>query len=141
MRHARVKLRSCRIDDLEAVLGLWKVAETAGSLPDTIEALRRRLERDRDLFVVAESAGRLVGTLIGGWDGWRGNLYRLAVHPEYRRRGIARALVRTVEKRLRDHGARRITALVLTDADVAQAFWHRAGYDRDRSIARHVRNV
>ena len=136
-----MNLRSCRAEDAETVLALWKVAAAAGSLADTIDGLLKRLERDRDLFVVAEDDGRLVGTLIGGWDGWRGNMYRLAVHPDCRRRGVARALVREVERRLREVGARRITALVLEDNDGAQTFWSAVGYDHDESIRRYVRNV
>ena len=138
---AKPILRSCSPDDVESILAFWSRADVAGSLPDTAEALRRRLERDADLFLVAEIEGTIVGTLIGGWDGWRGNLYRLAVDPAYRRRGIARALVREVEGRLRKRGAKRVTALVLREEQAATAFWPAVGYDADPTIRRHVRNL
>jgi ribosomal protein S18 acetylase RimI-like enzyme len=44
------------------------------------------LRRDRRLFLLAWDNSRLVGSLIGGWDGWRASMARLAVDPAYRRR-------------------------------------------------------
>lgn len=141
MNTSHLALRTCTCDDADAILALWKRSGDARALADTTDALRTRLERDADLFVVAEVGGNLVGTLIGGWDGWRGNMYRLVVDPAHRRRGIARALVREVEARLRSKGARRVTALVLREEDVADAFWSAVGYPGDPTIDRHVRNL
>jgi ribosomal protein S18 acetylase RimI-like enzyme len=84
---------------------------------------------------------RVVGSIIGTFDGWRGNIYRLAVHPDFRRRGIARALVAEVEKRLRQQGAKRITALVEKNHAWATGFWQAVGYGIDQRIARHVRTL
>jgi ribosomal protein S18 acetylase RimI-like enzyme len=129
------------VRDVAAVLALWKRADAKGSLPDNAAGLRRRLARDRRLFILAWDGERLVGTVIAGWDGWRGNLYRLAVSPGSRRRGIARILVEAAETRLGKMGARRITALVLNRNRGARRFWSAAGYDRDTTIGRYVRNL
>ena len=134
-------LRACSRDDVEAIRALWKRAAVAGALADTRDALLARLERDPELFVVAEVSGKIVGTLIGGWDGWRGNMYRLAVDRDHRRRGIARALVREVEARLVAKGAKRVTALVLREEEAASKFWAAVGYPADPTISRHVRNL
>ena len=80
-----IQLRACRMVDITAVLALWRRAEAVPRPTDNPEALRVRLERDADLFVLAWDGDRLVGTLMGGWDGWRGNVYRLAVDPAARR--------------------------------------------------------
>lgn len=90
---------------------------------------------------MAESDGEIVGTLIAGWDGWRGNMYRLAVDEGHRRRGIGIALTRAGEEYLRDRGARRATALVAFEDDAAGSFWESAGYPRDLEIGRRVRNL
>src|SRR5262249_10914993 len=92
-----IEIRPCRPEDVEAVLSLWV---RAGAIPrptDHAAGLVRRLERDRELFALAWDGQRLVGTLMGGWDGWRGNMYRLVVDPGYRRRGIASRLIAAVE--------------------------------------------
>lgn len=92
-------------------------------------------------LLVAERNGEIVGALIAAWDGWRGNMYRLAVCEEYRREGIALALTRAGEDYLRRCGARRVTALVAFEDQVAGAFWESAGYPRDHEIGRRVRNL
>jgi ribosomal protein S18 acetylase RimI-like enzyme len=70
---------------------------------------------------VAEVDGRIVGALIAASDGWRGSMYRLAVDPQYRGRGIARRLVACGEARLRERGVPRVTALVSGEDGVATA--------------------
>ncbi|HEV3262007.1 MAG TPA: GNAT family N-acetyltransferase, partial [Gemmataceae bacterium] len=93
------------------------------------------------LVLVAEVEGGLAGSIIGTFDGWRGNIYRLAVHPDRRRQGVARALVAEVEKRLAQQGAKRITALVEKDHPFAMPFWEAVGYRVDERIVRRVRTL
>jgi ribosomal protein S18 acetylase RimI-like enzyme len=133
-------IRDCRREDAEAVLQLWRQAEAVPTVTDSVDALRGAIESGAQVLV-AEVDGRLVGSIIGTFDGWRGNIYRLAVHPEFRRRGIARALVVEVEKRLSQRGAKRVNALVSKDQPAATDFWQAVGYDQDLRIARHVRNL
>jgi ribosomal protein S18 acetylase RimI-like enzyme len=132
-------VREARREDCPAVLDLWRQAEAVPSSTDTPGELERLIGEDRGLFLVAEDSGRLVGSIIGGWDGWRGNMYRLAVVPDHRRRGLARALVAEVERRLRARGARRVTALVVKSEEEALAFWEAVGYGHDARIQRYVR--
>ena len=121
------------------MLELWRTARSAAAAtPDTPEALELLLEAG-GLFV-AEVDGAVVGTLIAAWDGWRGNMYRLAVEPGRRRRGIARALVDAGHAYLRSRGARRVTALVGRGQEEAAALWLAAGYEVD-DVDRHVRNL
>jgi ribosomal protein S18 acetylase RimI-like enzyme len=72
----------------------------------------------------------VVGSIVAGWDGWRGQLSRLAVHPSERRRGLGTALVRSAETRLASLGVRRVAAIVIEDHDHALAFWSAVGYER-----------
>jgi ribosomal protein S18 acetylase RimI-like enzyme len=124
------------------VLALWAAERTAHAVtPDTPEALRAVLATDPGALLIAEDAGETVGALIAAWDGWRGNLYRLAVAGSRRREGIGRALVRASEQRLRALGAQRVTALVAHDDATAIAFWTAAGYPPGAAIGRHVRSL
>lgn len=134
-------IRHCRPDDVQAVLDLWRLAEATPSVTDTAEDLRRAIAERPAIVLVAEARGRVIGSVIGTFDGWRGNIYRLAVHPDYQRQGVARELVAEVEKGLAHRGARRITALVEKDHPWAMTFWEAVGYRVDERIVRRVRNL
>jgi ribosomal protein S18 acetylase RimI-like enzyme len=128
-------------DDVAAVLELWR---RAGSSPSTTESagdVRGLLKRDPEALLVDEVAGEIVGSLIVGWDGWRGSFYRLAVDPRRRRQGRATALVRAGEARLRTLGGHRLNAIVETDEPEAMAFWAAAGYELQAGRSRFVKNL
>jgi ribosomal protein S18 acetylase RimI-like enzyme len=125
-----------------AVLALWESARSPVSVtPDTAEAVRALIAQPGAVLLLALDAEELAGTLVVGWDGWRGNMYRLAVRENFRRRGLGLALVEAGHEHLRSVGARRVTALVGSDDEAAIGLWCAAGYERDRHIARFVRNL
>lgn len=134
-------IRSARASEVDEVLALWARAydDRAPSPQTEDRAAVRRLVDGR--LLVAEHNGRVVGTVIAAWDGWRGNLYRLAVAPEHRRQGIARQLVAGGEAHLRVRGARRLSALVARDDPAALALWTGAGYRDEPLTGRFVREL
>jgi ribosomal protein S18 acetylase RimI-like enzyme len=137
-----ITVRIATHNDLDAVLKLWESARSEHAVSaDRPEAVGRLLETDAESLLVAESDGSVVGVMIAAWDGWRGNMYRLAIDPRHRRRGIGRRLVDAGEKSLRARGARRVTALVAFDDDRAGGFWDAVGYPPDQEIGRRVRNI
>jgi len=97
---------------------------------DTPEEILKKLQRDPDLFLVAEVDGRIVGAVLGGFDGRRGMMYHLAVAPDRRQRGVASLLVDELEKRLRAMGCIRYYLLVTTDNHEAIRFYERHGWQR-----------
>ena len=137
------RVRAAGAADVDVVLAVWAEARSAAArTPDEPEAVLQLLERDPGSLLVAEDEeGRVVGALIAGWDGWRGNVYRLAVLPSHRRQGIARALVDAGHARLRELGARRITALVGGEEGAAHGLWRAVGYQRDELVHRFVRDL
>ena len=139
---SRSLIRLARPDDIAELLALWHHAP--GGLvvrPDTEEALQALLAHTKDAILIAELDSETVGAVIAAWDGWRGNIYRLAVRAEYRRQGLGRRLIEAAEMRLRAKGARRVTALVAKDDRAATGIWEAAGYRYEEPTARFVRNL
>ncbi|HEV2773654.1 MAG TPA: GNAT family N-acetyltransferase [Thermoleophilaceae bacterium] len=121
-------IREGGLDDIPAVLALWRVAGSVPTPSDRSDSLATLVEHDPRALLVAESQGMLVGSLIAAWDGWRGSFHRLAVRPGHRRRGLAAGLVRMGEDRLRARGAIRLVAIVARDEEAAFEFWAAQGY-------------
>ncbi len=138
--HDHWTIRRATEDDIAPVLDLWAVAGSLPSVSDSPDGLARLLAADPQALLVAELDGVLAGSLIAAWDGWRGSFYRLAVSPEHRRRGLATMLLREGERRLRERGAVRLTAIVADEEAGAMGFWQAVGYERQQHRARFVRH-
>jgi ribosomal protein S18 acetylase RimI-like enzyme len=134
-----MELRRATGADTDAVLRLWRAADAAVSATDSAEHVRTAIEHPDVAFFVAVIDQQIVGSVLGTFDGWRGHLYRLAVHPSHRRRGIARALVRRVEEMFTAWGVTRVLAFVERDQPPALRFWEAVGYAPDDRVLRHVR--
>ena len=122
-------IRSGASTDIELVLAFWRHATTEPSSTDDASSVEGLLEHAPDALIVAVEGNAIIGTVIVGWDGWRGGLYRPAVSPTHRRRGVATALVAEAERRLREQGAVRLHLIVASDQEPARKFWNAAGYD------------
>jgi ribosomal protein S18 acetylase RimI-like enzyme len=137
-----IEVRRCRPAEVPAVLALWAEARSPhATVADDVDDVERLVADSPAALLVAAEGEEIVGALIAAWDGWRGNMYRLAVHPAHRRKGIGLALTRAGEDYLQECGAHRVTALVAFDDEEAGAFWEAAGYPRDQAIGRRVRNL
>ena len=134
-----IAVRPAAPDDLDGVLAFWHAAAEGTDRVDDPLALDRLLARDPDALLLATEGGRLLGTVVVGWDGWRGHLYRLAVDPTSRRQGVARSLLQAAERRLRALGAHRADAMVLVDDALGQALWQGARYAEQEQWRRWVK--
>jgi ribosomal protein S18 acetylase RimI-like enzyme len=124
-----MKIREFKIDDYPIVRDLWQAAGLIPRPGDELEDVKLKLQRDPDLFLVAVQDDRIVGSIMGGWDGRRGWIYHLAVKPEHQRKGIGVGLVREVEKRLVVKGARKVNAQVYKWNERSSEFFKAIGYE------------
>ncbi|MGW2420836.1 GNAT family N-acetyltransferase [Streptomyces sp. NPDC001709] len=134
-----LRIRPAAHADLDAVLAFWKAAAEGTSISDDRDGVERLVVHDPEALLLAELDGELVGTVIAGFDGWRCHLYRLAVHPRRRRRGIGSALLAAAEERFVRLGGRRADAMVLVRNERAHHAWSAAGYGAEEQWRRWVK--
>jgi 8-oxo-dGTP pyrophosphatase MutT (NUDIX family) len=136
------RLRAAAAADIDALIALWlEAAENFSRPTDTRQAAASLLDRDPEAVIVAEHDGELIGSVIAGWDGWRCHLYRLAVRPHWRRKGVASALLEAAENRFRALGGNRADAMVLDSNDLGRDFWLGSGYRRQDDWRRWVKTL
>lgn len=119
-------------EDYARVIYLWKRMEKGVHIgrSDGPMEIKKKLQRDPDLFLVAEVGDELVGAVVGGYDGRRGFIYHLAVAQDFRGQGIASRLMNEVEDRLRALGCLRTYLFVLRGNEDAMHFYERNGWER-----------
>ena len=131
---SELRIRAFAMRDYEQVAELWRAAGLSLSLSDDVHGIEHRLQRDADLFIVAESRGQVVGAVMGCYDGRRGWVNHLAVAPGSQRNGIGTALMAELEARFRAVGCVKVNLLIEPDNSGVQRFYDGIGYTRDDLI-------
>ena len=123
-------IRAMTIDDYEQVRNLWLQIKgfAIRSIDDSREGVLRFLERNPNTSVVAEENGVIVGAIHCGHDGRRGCLYHVCVAPDYRRRGIGKAMVVFCMDALKREHINKVSLIAFTKNDIGNAFWHNVGW-------------
>jgi ribosomal protein S18 acetylase RimI-like enzyme len=135
-------IREFLTTDEPEVTALWgEVFPDAPPWNDPAEDIRRKLAVQRDLFLVAIDADRVVGTLMAGFDGHRGWVYYLAVSPSIRKHGIGRALMDEAERRLLAYGCSKVNLMVRRENPAVVGFYESLGYRVEDRIAMGKRIV
>jgi len=131
-----VRIRPFRESDEEAVEVFWRaIFPGSPSHSDPSSDIRRKLAVQRELFLVAEESGVVIGTAMAGYDGHRGWVYYVSVHPEHRRKGVGAALMTTAENGLRRAGCSKVNLQVRPGNDHAVAFYERLGYTVEERVS------
>ena len=121
-------IREARPDAASAMLRLWRTFWE----PQPYEShLPAKIESDPDLVPVAELDGEVVGTAIGGFDGWWAWIYRVAVDPEHQRTGIGTRLIQEMHARLRARGAGSAGMVTDPSNEKMVGLLHKLGYRHD----------
>jgi ribosomal protein S18 acetylase RimI-like enzyme len=126
-----ISIREFTLEEYDTVYALWQNAGDGLGVgrSDTRDEIVKKLQRDPDLFLVAEDGGKIIGTVIGGYDGRRGMVYHLAVDQAYRQRGIGKMLMDEVERRMIAKGCLKEYLLVKRGNEDVVEFYRHQGWE------------
>ena len=129
-------IRTYQDGDAAAIVALWReVLPDSAPHNDPETALRMKVAVDPDLLLVGLVGGSVVGTAMGGYDGHRGWVYSVAVKPEHRRRGVAKALITQLEKELKGLGCLKVNLQVRASNSQVAAFYRKLGYVAEERVS------
>ena len=130
-----MEIRPYQESDQDAVVALWQQCELVKPWNDPVKDIHRKLCIQRDLFLVGSMNGRLVATVMVGFEGHRGWVNYLAVSADCRKQGLGRLLMDEAEARLREIGCPKINLQIRrSNADVV-AFYRSIGYSEDDVVS------
>lgn len=129
-----MQIRPFRAEDEDAVVTLWRACDLTRPWNDPFKDIRRKTAVQPERFLVGEVDGRVVASVMAGYDGHRGWLYYLAVDPKSRRKGYGRAIVQAAERMLLEEGCPKINLQVRTSNRDVVAFYRRIGYVVDEVV-------
>ena len=130
------EIRPYREYDEAAVIGLWNtVFPNPSPWNDPASVIAKKVTTQRDLFLVGQVGGNVVGTVMGGYDGHRGWIYLMAVAPEHQRSGFGRRLMAEVESRLVKYGCAKVNLQVRAEAQEVVIFYLSSGYSVEDRIS------
>ena len=133
MPETEIRIREAHIpEDYEEITQLWLSAGQGIHLSasDSLAEINKKQKRDPDLFLIAEVGNKVIGTVLGGFDGRRGIVYHLAVTDSFRSRGIGGMLMNELENRFRQKGCIRSYLMVsMHNPDVVR-FYQKRGWDK-----------
>lgn len=131
-----ISIRPYKAQDEEAVVELWKTC-----FPDDPpwnqprDVIRRKMTVQPELLFVALVGDQVVGTVLAGYDGFRGWVNKVATHPSHQRKGIASQLMRAAESALADMGCPKLNLQVRAENASVVEFYKDAGYEIENRVS------
>jgi ribosomal protein S18 acetylase RimI-like enzyme len=125
-----MKIRKLSVDDYEEIYELWLSTPGMGlnNIDDSKTGVEKYLKRNPTTCFVAETSGKIVGTILAGHDGKRAFIYHLSVSVDKRNEGIGSALLDAAVEALRQEGVSKVALVVFAKNEIGNAFWEHEGF-------------
>ena len=127
-------IRPFKVDDQEEVIGLWKLCRLTRPWNNPIKDIERKLDIQSDMFLVMEVDKYIIGSVMAAYDGHRGVINYLAVHPLYQKKGCGKIIMSYVEQKLLEKGCTKINLLVRADNLTVKEFYKNIDYIEQEDI-------
>lgn len=134
-----LRIRPFQPADEDTVIALWRACDLVRPWNDPKKDIARKRRVNPDGFLVAEQGGRIVATMMVGYEGHRGWINYLAVEPALQRGGLGRALMDEAERILRAAGCPKINLQVRRSNAAVIAFYERLGFKDDEVVSMRKR--
>ena len=108
----KIKIRQYADSDHEKVIKLWELCELTRQWNNPIKDIQRKLIVQSELFLVLEEDDEILGSIMGGFDGHRGSVNYLGIHPKHKNKGLGKLLMNRIEEELIKMGCPKINLMV-----------------------------
>ena len=129
-----IRIRAYQDKDREQVISLWKTCKLTRPWNDPKKDIDRKTGVGNELFIILEVENQLIGTVMGGYDGHRGVMNYLAVHPKHQGRGFGKMLVEAIENKLVDLGCPKVNLLIRRDNHEVSNFYESVQYSKQEDV-------
>lgn len=127
-------IRPFKLEDKNSVVELWKICRLTRPWNNPEKDIERKLNVQSELFLVLEIQGSIIGSVMAAYDGHRGVINYLAVHPGYQKKGYGKILMTHVEQELLNKGCPKINLLVRSDNLNVKRFYKGLHYDEQDDV-------
>ncbi|MDP7045504.1 MAG: GNAT family acetyltransferase [SAR324 cluster bacterium] len=128
-------IRPFQTEDEASVVSLWQLCELTVPWNNPYKDIARKLKVQPELFLVGMLDSLLIATVMGGYDGHRGWINYLAVHPDFQGQGYAQQVMENVESELRKRGCPKINLQIRSGNARVMAFYQKLGFTDDKALS------
>lgn len=135
MTESSLLIRPFQTEDEDALVALWKMCELTVPWNNPHKDIARKLQVQPELFLVGILDSNLIATVMGGYDGHRGWINFLAVHPDFRENGYGQEIMNSVETKIREMGCPKINLQIRTGNNKTASFYQKLGFTNDHVVS------
>ena len=135
MTESSLLIRPFQTEDEDALVALWKMCELTVPWNNPHKDIARKLQVQPELFLVGILDSNLIATVMGGYDGHRGWINFLAVHPDFRENGYGQEIMNSVETKIREMGCPKINLQIRTGNDKIVSYYQKLGFTNDHVVS------
>ena len=135
MTESPLLIRPFQTEDEDALVALWKMCELTVPWNNPHKDIARKLQVQSELFLVSILDSSLIATVMGGYEGHRGWINFLAVHPDFRENGYGQEIMNSVETGLWEMGCPKINLQIRTGNNKIASFYQKLGFTNDHVVS------
>ena len=130
-----MKIRPYQEEDQKDVINLWIACGLVVPHNNPLRDIERKLSVDPENFLIGTIEGEIITACMVGYNGHRGWVNYLAVHPDLRKQGLGREMMDYVEALLVEMGCPKINLQIRTTNQEVINFYESLGYKADQVVS------